>query len=807
MERNQAEPRGARRALWAARAVLGVVACICLWSFALIGCASGRSGAAGAGSLLAGKAPRSALEVTSAELMTDGVAAVPGDGWDTDLVARFRDTESFVTYDLGAVVPVRALWLEADHNDEYRFMISEDGEVFEQIWDAPRVRAPGMQDRSTRAIDASGRYLRVQALRGDNRFTVAELAAYSEVPAVFPPDPPRRRGLGLQVVVRTKVLWFAAACAAFLFLTWRRAPRWWVLALALLPLLALADALFAVARAWPVEQRQVSLVRGVMAGIAGLAIVREAFAPPRWPALKAAVFSCLAVAGVVSVLAFYNLGRPQFWNNQEQEPTPVHLLDLRQYYGTAKYFDELGYRDMYLADVAAYVEDIPGASLDSLRDTPMRDLSTHRMTTIGEQREKIEAIKQRFTPERWEEYKRDARYFREVMGNRDYLRYMFDFGGNATPVWIGIAHYLFGAFQANTTAFLITGLLDPLLFLVTFLAIGRCFGWRTMFVVMVVFGANDFIMYGSNWGGATLRHDWLMYIGLGACALSRQRWALGGFFLALSTLIRAFPAITLVTASFPAVWWLIDVVRARRRLPPLREILQAQRPVFRMLGAAIVTAVVLVAITSLRWSLPTWGDWLWKVTQLSADPHGNSIALRGLLAGWETGHYQVLKSRWLFYAGGIAFYVIGVFLSCRQKPLERAAALGLLLVPVVFYAANYYIHIVCLLPLIAVERGRAEAGAGTETARPLAASDAWVWLILLGLCAAQYWTVLVTDLPLHFHLATVLLFAALTALIIILVRADIRAGRLDFLARFLTGGASSGPAAAQSPELGSSSSG
>jgi hypothetical protein len=169
-----------------------------------------------------------------------------------------------------------------------------------------------------------------------------------------------------------------------------------------------------------------------------------------------------------------------------------------------------------------------------------------------------------------------------------------------------------------------------------------------------------------------------------------------------------------------------------------------------------------------------------KVARLSADPHGNSIALRGLIAGWQTGHHQLLQARWPLYAAAIGFYVIGVFLTCRHKSLERAAILGLLLVPVVFYPANYYIHIVCLLPLIAVEHKERSGQA------PLSSSDAWVWLILLGLCAAQYWTVLVTDLPsLHFHLSTVLLFGALTAIVIVLLRADLREGRLDFVARWL----------------------
>lgn len=731
-------------------------------------------------SLLAGKAPLAAVGVKNPESLTDGIAAVQGDDWETDLAVQFEGAEGRVTYDLGASTAVRAIWFQADHNDDYRFMISEDGVVFEQLWDAPRVKAGGLWDRSVATLHATGRYLRILPLRGDGRYAVTELAVFQEVPAVFPPEPVRRRGAPLEVQVRTGVLMFAAAAILCMLLAYRGAPWWWLCACIALPLWAGADALQAILRAWPVDQRQVSIVRAACAALAAAAIVRETFGPPRFQPQRAIIAACLGLSGVVAVLAFYNLGHPQFWDSQHQSPTPVHLLDLRQYYGTVKYFDELGYRGLYDADVAAYVEDTPGATLDNMRDTPMRDLETHRMSSVGEQRDKIEAVKQRFTPERWQEYKQDARYFREMMGRGDYLRYMFDFGGNATPVWISIAHFLFSTFNANTTAFLLTGLLDPLLFLVTFAAIWRCFGYRTMAVVMVVFGANDFIMYGTNWSGATLRHDWLMYIGLGACALKRQRWALGGFFLALSTLIRAFPAITLVTATFPALWWLGEQRRSLGRWPSVAEVRAAQRPIVRVLGSALITAVLLVAVTTARWSLPAWTDWLAKVSRLSADAHGNSIALRGLIAGWQVGHQQLLQARWPLLAVGMLSFIGLVLLGCRQKSLERASIAGLILVPVVFYAANYYLHIVCFLPLLAVERRlrKDESGAALSTA------DAWVWLILLGLCVAQYWTVLVTDLPLHFHLATVLLFGALGAIVLVQLRADVREGRLDFLLRF-----------------------
>jgi len=759
-----------------ARVVLLLLGCFFL---GCLGCAAGRAPGP-SGSLLAGKAPSAARGVRHAQSLTDGFAAPDGEDWESDLGARFDDEESSVTYDLGAEVPIRAIWFQADHNDHYRFMVSRDGTVFERLWDPPLVKAQGLQPRSKQSLEASARYVRVEPMRGDGRYAITELAVYSEPPATFPPEVKRRRGAPLEVVVRTKVILAAAAFVLCLLLAYRGAPWWWVAGAALLPLGAMLDAVLVMWRAWPLDQRQVSIVRAAAAAVAAAAIAREAFAPARYLAHRAVGYAALGVSALVAVLAFYNLGEPQFWDNEHRSATPVHLLDLRQYYGTAKYFDELGYRDMYAADVAAYVEENPSVSLDSLADTPMRDLETHRMSTIGEQRAKIESIKQRFSAERWAEYKQDARYFWETMGDDAFLHYMIDFGGNATPVWIGVAHFLFSAFHANTTAFLLTGLLDPLLFLLTFAAIWRCYGFRTMAVVMVVFGANDFVMYGTNWGGATLRHDWLMFIGLGACALKQERWALGGVLLALSTLIRAFPALTLLSAALPAAWWVGEQRRASGRWPTWRGLAVAQRPLLRVAGAAAATAVLLVAVTSLRWSFPTWLDWLAKVSKLNADSHSNSVALRNLVAGWEAGHQQLLVARWPLLTAGILAFSVAVVLHCRNKSLDRAAIAGLLLVPVVFYAANYYLHIVCFLPLLAAPVLR-RLPSGEEA--PPTSTEAWVWLILLGMCVAQYWTVLVTEFGLHFHLATVLLFSAQAALLVVLLRADVREGRLPFIAQ------------------------
>src|SRR5262249_44959161 len=142
------------------------------------------------------------------------------------------------------------------------------------------------------------------------------------------------------------------------------------------------------------------------------------------------------------------------------------------------------------------------------------------------------------------------------------------------------------------------GMLDLALLCGMFCAVFRCYGPRTALIVMCVFGANDFIMYGTNWGGATLRHDWLVYIGFGACALRRERYALGGALLALSTMIRVFPALAIIGATPPAFLRLSEQLAKDRRLPPLKEWIAKERGTVRMLIGAAATMLVSVGVSA-----------------------------------------------------------------------------------------------------------------------------------------------------------------------------------------------------------------
>jgi hypothetical protein len=377
-------------------------------------------------------------------------------------------------------------------------------------------------------------------------------------------------------------------------------------------------------------------------------------------------------------------------------------------------------------------------TVESMGNQTMRNLETLAGSTVQREKAAITSVKARFSPERWAAFKLDSRYMREAMGTNEFFAMMRDHGANATPVWMSLAYLIFSKMPPSPAGFTATALLDLLLLVGMFAAIGRVFGVRTMFVSMVVFGANDFIMFGTNWAGSTLRHDWLAYLGFGACALKRGKWVLGGALLAFATMIRAFPAMALIGATIPAAWTLWEYLREHRRLPPLAEL--RHQPIARVALGAVASIAVLVAFSLVVLPAGAWGEWLRKVAQLSSDAHTNHISLRTLLAGTGGDEGSLLRARAPIFAAAAVLITVLVALAARGKPLEQAAMLGLILVPTFLYPANYYLHIVFLLPLVA--------------------ADAVVWTALLGLCASQYFTVLVEEKGQHFYFATVLLFAS-----------------------------------------------
>ncbi len=713
------------------------------------------------GDLLRGRAPERAVHADGAGKLTDGVVDTRGDDWRSASATVLRSTQAYVQYDLGKRVALDAAYVQGDANDTYVVSASDDGVHFTPLWRAGPVSETGLSPRWATGLGGHGRYIRLGAEGGDGLYSATELAVYERAPAVFPPRFRVATSAPPPELLRSATLLLGVSLVLFLLLAMEGAPWWWTALATLLPVAAGVRWATALSAAWPVAPREVSLVRGVVAAVAAVAVVREALAARHWRPDRRAVVGVLGVCAALAAASFANLGRAQFVDHEHGGPGYVHNFDMRVYYPVAKYFRELRFDGLYEASVAAYVDDDPYVSVETLGNTSLRDLRTHAMVHVSDVAPRIAAVKQRFSPGRWREFVTDMRYFRRNMGTRDYLGSMGDHGGNATPAWFAIAHVLFAFTHASNGTLLATGMLDPLLLALAFFAIARTFGVRTMLVALVVFGANDFYMFGTDWFGATLRHDWMAYLALGACALHTKRFKLGGGLLALAAMMRAFPLLALVGASIPALAWLGRETWRRRALPRWAEIRREQRATLQMASGALVVAFGMLAFSSLLFGPGAWLGWLHKVHMLDASPHVNHVSLRGLIAGSDGIQARLLAERMPIFIAGVAAFVVLVVAAAYRRPLHQAALLGLPLVPVLFNPANYYSHLVFLYPLLVAEiRIPGQA--------PVTRRDAGLWVLLLGLCAAQYGTVLVTDLGLHFYLATALLFVMLATLLVVL---------------------------------------
>jgi hypothetical protein len=152
-------------------------------------------------------------------------------------------------------------------------------------------------------------------------------------------------------------------------------------------------------------------------------------------------------------------------------------------------------------------------------------------------------------------------------------------------------------------------------------------------------------------------------------------------------------------------------------------------PILKVALGALVTGVVLFLASSALFGFKSWPEWLHKVGMLHRDPHVNHVSLRALIAGPDGIHNRVLAARTNLFAGGIALFAIMVAIGGRKKSLAFAATLGTLLIPIVFHPANYYIHFIFVLPMLATELADTKKGGELWPMKP---ADAGPWVALLA---------------------------------------------------------------------------
>lgn len=272
--------------------------------------------------------------------------------------------------------------------------------------------------------------------------------------------------------------------------------------------------------------------------------------------------------GVAGILFYFNslkFGYPQYY----------HRWDQYHYYMGAKYFPEIGYDGLYKCTAIAQDEigrvkvdvDGNGERPYDLRaevrksDKKIRNLSgDNLLMKVDELLAHPEICRDRFTPERWEQYKRDVTFFATQCYLDNYWTTMQqDHGYNPPPVWtiagkfVGNLHvdlkdtpagFEFGG-DARRRDLQILAVIDVLYILGSFFAIYWAFGWRIFAVCAVFFGTQSSAPF--YWtGGALLRQDWLFFFVLSACLIRKKYFALSAAAMVYAGLLRVFPGLVVI---------------------------------------------------------------------------------------------------------------------------------------------------------------------------------------------------------------------------------------------------------------------
>lgn len=677
--------------------------------------------------------------VDNAQSLHDGIISIEGGIWNSPLTAIFKDSKSSVTYDLGERYSLKALYIQADNNDRYQISGSEDKRTWYQLWVVPRVAEAGMRSRGT-AIDVNARYVRIAPLDGDRNYSLSEIQVYCSTPTVMPSEVQIREGmprahitLRALTIFLSLIIALAVVTTALAHVRRRWQPKYYRFYAGFLGVAFIATGyslLQAVSFLCATDSLgflDIAYSKALIAGAAAIVLSLTLFSRNRHIILMNILLSVLAS---LSVFAYTNYGNLHFSDQSSGEKTFVHLFDMRVYFPNAKYFPELRYDGLYLASLAAFLEnEYPG-----WRDTEsnrreiekriahvrVRNLQDYSVTTADALYDDIKVVPERFTSERWEEFVRDMRWFLMSMGEGEYLATLADHGGNAAPGWMLFAHLIFNQLDANEHSLAMLGMIDPLLLFSLCLVIFRTFGLQTLLVCMIIFGTTDFAKFGATLVGSTLRYDWFCALGFAICALKTRRYLTAGSLLGIATMIRVFPVMAFFGVALCALYRLGTSVVSKRGFIAFIEYSRYVPPLKVALGGFIAFVVIFGASSALFSYPASWGMWLSKISYHASKPNVNHVALRTLVGYepnlvasrviqndhpepwvvWQETQLQTIEQRkHLLHLGALLGFML-VFLAARRKRLYQGALLGMLLVPFLSYPANYYYHYVALLPLM-----------------------------------------------------------------------------------------------------------
>ncbi len=589
-------------------------------------------------------------------LVTDGTAAVEGTLWNAPLAVVLESQVAQLTYDIGTVVPLAAVFVQADANDTYTVSGSVDGKDFRPLGQIGI--AVGVHGLRSRPLGLGGvlvRYLRFGPSEGDGSYSLSELQAFCQLPTPFPPKLPTKSAQMAQVPTGILTYWNDQTSAR------------WELMLAALGLGLLG---------W------------------GHLLKREG----RPEAHRKLRDRLLMTLGIVSALTYINFGFFHF-------PNFIHNWDTYHYYIGSKYFPELGYTRLYECVAVSDAEDPKLRHRVEVRK--QTNLRTNLLEHTTEVLKHPERCKDHFTAERWESFKRDTAFFRAREGLPRWDDAQTDHGYNGTPVWNIAGTTLANLAPASLTQIVLLNLIDQAYLVAMIAIIGWAFGWRILSIALLVFATNFPSRF--YWtGGAFLRWDWLFYTVASICCLKKDKSLLAGAFLAYATLLRIFPGFLFIGPLLALGHHLMK----KRSLDP--------RYARFFVGAALATALLVPVSLAKSGGVEGYREFIQNTIKHKETPLTNHMGLRTLIAyrPWEVGRtlrnnkfddpwvkwkearLRSFKQTRPVFVMLVAVFLVALGFACRGADPWVAAALSATFIVIGAELTSYYLAFIIVVALL-----------------------------------------------------------------------------------------------------------
>jgi hypothetical protein len=397
----------------------------------------------------------------------------------------------------------------------------------------------------------------------------------------------------------------------------------------------------------------------------------------------------------------------------------VKLHDAFHYVLGPKYFAEVGYFHFY--DCIAEADHQTTRLLDGEN---VRDLMGYDLMRAKEARRRGDCT-DRFTPERWQEFKPDYALFAELHGTRirDVVR---DHGYNGTPFNVFMGGRLANAFSLTYESMIWASLLDTLGILLAFYVLARALGWRWAAVVALsfftLFTDRGFFILGSFF-----RYHWLVFSALGAASLAAGKHVRAGVCFAIAGMLNVFPVLFFAGIGLKMLW---SLIRERR----------LHTPHVRFVQGALAASVVLGALSVSHAEGPAnYARFFEKMGHHAELVTRSRVGLRyDLSYRGETTNDEYSadftkavqrETRPHFYALLVVLIAALLIVAKELDDLAATVLVGFCLFFYLFSTVEYYYGIYALLPL-ALHRYGARPGAIALAGLPLLGNALAGWIYI-----------------------------------------------------------------------------